>query len=92
MQNSVHHMLENEIKDKGYHHSKLADVGVTDTYIMKEHFSGVKYLSTRIRKLREDEPQGLQQCLALHSLSCHSCTSSINIKLHFGKHLEALSI
>lgn len=48
MQKVVHHMLDNEIKNKGCHHLKLADVGVTDTYIMKEHYAGVKYLSTRI--------------------------------------------
>lgn len=44
MQKIVHHMLENEIKGKGYHLLKLADVGVTDTYFMKEYDSGVKYL------------------------------------------------
>jgi len=53
MQKIVHHMLENEIKGKGYHHLKLADVGVTDTYIMKEHYSGVKYLPTGIQKFQE---------------------------------------
>ena len=49
----AHQMSKDEIKGKVYHHLKLEDVGVTDTYFMKDHYSGVKYLFTTIQKFQE---------------------------------------
>lgn len=46
-------MSENEIKGKVYHHLKLEDVVVTDTYFMKDRYSGVKYVFTTIQKFQE---------------------------------------
>lgn len=46
-------MSENKIKGKVYHYLKLEDAGVSGTYLMKDHCSGVKYLSTTIQKFQE---------------------------------------
>ena len=49
-------MSENKIKGKVYHYLKLEDAGVSGTYLMKDHCSGVKYLSTTIQKFQDKEP------------------------------------
>ena len=46
-------MSENKIKGKVYRYLKPEDAGVSDTYLMKDHYSGVKYLSITIQKLQE---------------------------------------
>lgn len=50
---TAHHMSENKIKGKVYHYLKLEDAGISDTYLKKDHYSGVKYLSTTTEKFQE---------------------------------------